>query len=250
MMKCGLPGCRQNAKIRGWCDKHREQIDSGEPVYYAVSKPASETCRIPGCDRPTASKELCRPHYKRSRKGRLQIDMPIGVKTVTVGCKVDGCERAHLAKGYCGTHYNYLMKYGKPTTPNPPRRKVFVCTIPDCAEPHSALGFCVKHYRKATRPAIRSSNSNRRARVKLSDPFERKCSVWAREDMKDEPCWYCGAFIPGGMHVDHAIPLAKGGTENWTNLVHACAPCNLRKNAKTEREFFALLESERLASNT
>ncbi|MDV8076287.1 HNH endonuclease signature motif containing protein [Rhodococcus sp. IEGM 1370] len=62
--------------------------------------------------------------------------------------------------------------------------------------------------------------------------------------MKGESCWYCGKLEPV-MHVDHAIPLARGGTDDWTNLVNACPTCNLRKHAKTEQEFFALIESER-----
>ncbi|MEW1881239.1 HNH endonuclease signature motif containing protein [Rhodococcus sp. NPDC080181] len=75
-------------------------------------------------------------------------------------------------------------------------------------------------------------------------------SAWARRDMKGEPCHYCGTPWRKGFHVDHAIPLARGGTDDWTNLVSACPRDNLRKGTKTEQEFFALLESESTNSTT
>ncbi len=253
-MKCGLPGCRKRAKIRGWCDEHREQIDSGEPVYYVARptprpKRSVKKCSAATCSRAAQIKGLCRAHYKRTRTGRTALAVPIGKKTVTVGCKARGCDRPHRAKGYCGIHYRRINLYGSVKSPHPKRIPNRKCSVRNCEDRHSAHGLCVKHYRKANRAAVRSRNSNRRAQVKLSDPFERSCSVWARKDMEGERCWYCGKLEPV-MHVDHAIPLSKGGTENWTNLVRACGPCNLRKNSKTEQEFFALLEAERTNSTT
>ena len=40
------------------------------------------------------------------------------------------------------------------------------------------------------------------------------------------PCHYCGA---PSKHIDHVIPLAKGGLHDISNLVGACVPCNLSK---------------------
>jgi 5-methylcytosine-specific restriction endonuclease McrA len=56
------------------------------------------------------------------------------------------------------------------------------------------------------------------------------------------PCVYCSR-TPGQakIHVDHAIPLSRGGSDAWHNLVPACEPCNLRKNSKTPEEFLASL---------
>lgn len=47
-------------------------------------------------------------------------------------------------------------------------------------------------------------------------------------------CAYCGGPV---QHIDHVIPLSRGGS-NWpANLVPACAPCNLSKNKRTFREW-------------
>lgn len=49
-------------------------------------------------------------------------------------------------------------------------------------------------------------------------------------------CVYCGGRYET-MHVDHIIPLSRGGTNDDENLVTACPSCNLSKHAKTEQEW-------------
>ncbi len=44
-------------------------------------------------------------------------------------------------------------------------------------------------------------------------------------------CQYCGAKAPDvELHIDHIVPVSKGGTNDMTNLVTACASCNLGKS--------------------
>jgi 5-methylcytosine-specific restriction endonuclease McrA len=50
-------------------------------------------------------------------------------------------------------------------------------------------------------------------------------------------CWWCGCNVKDDFHVDHVIPLARGGSNNPENLVISCAPCNLSKGAKLPHEF-------------
>lgn len=51
-------------------------------------------------------------------------------------------------------------------------------------------------------------------------------------------CAYCGKYPkPGERHVDHKIPLARGGAHSAENLCITCAGCNLRKHKKTPKEF-------------
>ena len=39
----------------------------------------------------------------------------------------------------------------------------------------------------------------------------------------------------GGWHVDHSVPLAKGGTNHRNNLYAACISCNCDKSTITSR---------------
>ena len=45
-------------------------------------------------------------------------------------------------------------------------------------------------------------------------------------------CQYCGATAPDVLlHIDHIVPVAKGGDSSMTNLVTACQGCNSGKGA-------------------
>lgn len=50
-----------------------------------------------------------------------------------------------------------------------------------------------------------------------------------------ERCVYCGN-CSGPFHIDHIIPVAKGGTDVLSNLCVSCRACNLSKGARTPEE--------------
>lgn len=50
-------------------------------------------------------------------------------------------------------------------------------------------------------------------------------------------CAYCEASLDGAYHVDHMVPLVRGGGNGCENLAVACAFCNLSKHDKTAEEF-------------
>lgn len=50
-------------------------------------------------------------------------------------------------------------------------------------------------------------------------------------------CWWCGKPLNGNYHIDHRIPLARGGTNDPANLCLTCPPCNQSKNAKLPQEW-------------
>lgn len=54
-------------------------------------------------------------------------------------------------------------------------------------------------------------------------------------------CAYCNGVA---THLDHVHPLSKGGEDVESNIVPACAPCNLSKGAKTLAEWAATFGAE------
>lgn len=42
-------------------------------------------------------------------------------------------------------------------------------------------------------------------------------------------CWHCFKAVGKRFHVDHLIPLRKGGKHDASNIVISCPTCNLRK---------------------
>lgn len=59
---------------------------------------------------------------------------------------------------------------------------------------------------------------------------------------RDVRCYLCGKIIPvGHRHVDHIIPLSRGGKHTPSNLAIACDVCNEKKSCKMPEEIGILL---------
>ena len=56
-------------------------------------------------------------------------------------------------------------------------------------------------------------------------------------------CLYCGCLLEH-FHIDHKLPLSRGGKHVKENLALACSTCNLRKNLKTAEEFMEMIQRE------
>lgn len=50
-------------------------------------------------------------------------------------------------------------------------------------------------------------------------------------------CCYCGKHLPSSeLNLDHVIPRSRGGPTDWSNIVTACVPCNLKKGSRLPQE--------------
>lgn len=54
------------------------------------------------------------------------------------------------------------------------------------------------------------------------------------------PCCYCGRALARETHTwEHIIPRSLGGTDDASNLAHACHPCNSERGNLPQPEFLA-----------
>lgn len=61
-------------------------------------------------------------------------------------------------------------------------------------------------------------------------PIRARFDILARDNYT---CRYCGRQAPSVvLHVDHVIPVVKGGTDDPDNLVTACYDCNEGKGPR------------------
>lgn len=87
------------------------------------------------------------------------------------------------------------------------------------------------------RRAITANYDGKRRAWKASGVTGRDLRAWIAQQAK--ACHWCASDCDDDFHVDHVIPLSKGGDHELHNLVIACPPCNLRKSAKMPDEFRA-----------
>jgi 5-methylcytosine-specific restriction endonuclease McrA len=89
----------------------------------------------------------------------------------------------------------------------------------------------------------KSFHAERHAKVAREKPQPRKGKKmpddWAATRakvfaLKGSQCVYCG---DDASHVDHQLPRARGGSSEISNLVPACAPCNVAKGMMTVEEW-------------
>jgi 5-methylcytosine-specific restriction endonuclease McrA len=60
---------------------------------------------------------------------------------------------------------------------------------------------------------------------------------WARASTSI-PCRWCNReTTPTYRHIDHIIPLSKGGSDSVDNLCVACPDCNMAKSSKLPEDF-------------
>jgi 5-methylcytosine-specific restriction endonuclease McrA len=81
--------------------------------------------------------------------------------------------------------------------------------------------------RELTRLYARRGQLVRRAR-KVGAFVEDICPAVVYE-MHGGRCGVCGEFIAGAFHVDHVVPLARGGLHGYVNVQPAHPVCNMRK---------------------
>lgn len=82
---------------------------------------------------------------------------------------------------------------------------------------------------------------NRRARLRGSLGRHTAEDIRQQYARQNGRCFYCGAKVGKKYHVDHVIPVSKGGSNGPENLVIACRPCNDSKGAKHPMDFAGIL---------
>lgn len=77
----------------------------------------------------------------------------------------------------------------------------------------------------------------RRARTNAAGGTHTLADVELQYQSQKGLCWWCGTAVGDNYHVDHRIPLSRGGSNAPDNLCISCAPCNLSKNNRMPWEF-------------
>lgn len=140
---------------------------------------------------------------------------------------------------------------------NPDRTRVYSATWRAKLDPEATRAYFVEYQAAnaeriaATRTAWRAKNAAhiesqlaagraRKRGVRIGDRNAYTAFVRHARAAPYIPCHWCGkATKPGRRrrHIDHIIPLAKGGADAVENLCVSCQRCNCSKGAKMPEDF-------------
>ena len=119
------------------------------------------------------------------------------------------------------------------------KQKVYAATNPE------KVKACHAACRAANPEVYRQHHRRRRASKRAAAIGDsREIIQWEKtwRAQKTVKCHWCSKRIkPPTAHVDHVIPLSKGGAHALGNLCVSCSTCNLCKNAKPPEAWNASL---------
>jgi len=210
---CSIAGCKRKYNGKGYCAMHALRVQRyGDPHRTgAWQKNDSPYCKLPECGRPHAAKGFCNRHYQQQRKGHILPETLI-------------CQR-------CETSFERPFK-GNPVTI---RYCSAECRYEQQLEDYrnDVNGQKTKHEMwLRSRPEIIKANEHRRRARKRN----KETRVVTEGDLlrliarHGGMCAYCKA--EPYSHIDHVVPLSRGGRHALGNLLPACAYCNLSKSAR------------------
>lgn len=90
---------------------------------------------------------------------------------------------------------------------------------------------------KEGRAKKREYDARRRARKAGAEGEYTMADVRRAYKAQRGKCWWCGEECGESYHVDHLVPLSRGGSNSSDNLVISCPACNCSKNDKLPYEW-------------
>ena len=87
----------------------------------------------------------------------------------------------------------------------------------------------LRRYRAANKERVREWMQNRKNGKLDRLPYGTIPKIGRLQKWK---CGICRTGVKSGYHLDHIMPIARGGRHEPRNLQLLCGPCNLRKSAR------------------
>lgn len=166
-----------------------------------------EIARLSGCARPTVGKRLAEVGIARTKAGRGSHRRPAVSEKQCRGCE----ETKALTEFYDPT-LNYCKR---------------------CASSR------VSRYQAMHPEKRREWSQARYAKSREAGPRVESGVIWQMYEDQGGMCAYCETPLFGNFHVDHIVPLVRGGSNAWSNLAIACPSCNCSKGDKSVEEFIS-----------
>ena len=154
------------------------------------------------------------------------------------GRKCNNCDRGYK-KQYYKDHADYSREY----------RKQYRLYHPEYSKQYQLdHAYELREYREQyrQRPEVKASKSKYNRERRMNKTYTDDGTItdetlfYLRYNIQQDECYLCHVELSSlrskDIHLDHVIPLSKGGAHSIHNVKWSCGPCNLRKNDKIYEE--------------
>jgi len=100
--------------------------------------------------------------------------------------------------------------------------------------------YCIMWCRKNKEKRRAISLNNKAKRRNAIGKIKKKDIVFKLE-IQQNLCYWCMKFCGESYHVDHIVPISKGGSNESKNLCISCPDCNLEKKDKMPQDWVFIL---------
>lgn len=97
--------------------------------------------------------------------------------------------------------------------------------------------FYSRKYRATNPDKVRANTMLRRTRKLNAPGHHTEKDIGHQYKSQKGRCYYCKCKVGKTYHVDHVVPLSRGGSNGPENIVIACPTCNQQKSAKMPHEW-------------
>ena len=110
-----------------------------------------------------------------------------------------------------------------------PRRPKRPCSYPGC--PRLTEGRYCEEHQKLENKRYEKYDHDPKVHKKYGREWKHIRDSYARQHPLCEECLKHGKYV-ATQEIHHKLPLSKGGTHDWSNLIALCKECHARIHAK------------------
>lgn len=217
--QCEHCGMQKHRADRRFCSKECH-IKAKRKSFYDDEK------RIKRCSRCNEWKSFS--SFAARRSGEEKLKLPL----LQPHCK--DCSK-YIDKSFKANNCDHLREYKKNRYwENPEKARASRRDLPEAER--LAKNKRQREYAKANKDKVLMFNRIRRHKERAAGALPHRFDIGYLLCMQDARCIYCNEIMDK-YHIDHKIPVSKGGTNELHNLQLLCPTCNMKKSVLTHEEY-------------